>query len=72
MESTDLVVINGQLCNKDVALLIIDKVLPTALAVVAKKVNDGRHKDEVKEAAKTVVEAAISAISLKSLVAPKS
>ncbi|HGW4085449.1 TPA: hypothetical protein ACNIDP_003298 [Klebsiella michiganensis] len=72
MESKDLVVINGQLCSKDVALMIIEKVLPTVLVVVAEKVNDGRHKDGVKEAATTVVEAAISAIILKSLVAPKS
>ncbi|HDK6344431.1 hypothetical protein [Klebsiella quasipneumoniae] len=72
MESKDLVVINGQLYSKDVALLIIDKVLPTVLAVVAEKVRDRRNKDEVVEAATTVVEAAISAISLKSLVAPKS
>lgn len=72
MESKDLVVINGQLCSKDVAMLIIEKVLPTVLVVVAEKVRDSRTKDEVKEAATTVVEAAISAISLKSLVAPKS
>lgn len=26
MESKDLVVINGQLCSKDVAMLIIEKV----------------------------------------------
>ena len=71
MESKDLVVINGQLCSKDVAMLIIEKVLPTVLVVVAEKVRDRRTKDEVK-AATTVVEAAISAISLKSLVAPKS
>ena len=71
MESKDLVVINGQLCSKDVAL-IIEKFLPTVLVVVAEKVRDRRTKDEVKEAATTVVEAAISAISLKSLVAPKS
>ncbi|MBK0546381.1 hypothetical protein GZ027_10030 [Klebsiella pneumoniae] len=71
MESKDLVVING-LCSKDVAMLIIEKVLPTVLVVVAEKVRDRRTKDEVKEAATTVVEAAISAISLKSLVAPKS
>ncbi|MFG0494273.1 hypothetical protein ACF8C5_18875, partial [Raoultella sp. zjy_5] len=61
-----------QLCSKDVALLIIEKVLPTVLVVVAEKVRDRQTKDEVKEAATTVVEAAISAISLKSLVAPKS
>ena len=35
MESKDLVVINGQLCSKDVAMLIIEKVLPTVLVVVA-------------------------------------
>ncbi len=72
MESKDLVVINGQLCSKDVVLLIIEKVLPTVLLVVEEKVKDGRTNDEVKEAATTVVEAAISAISVKSLVAPKS
>ena len=33
MESKDLVVINGQLCSKDVAMLIIEKVLPTVLVV---------------------------------------
>lgn len=71
MESKDLVVINGQLCSKDVALLIIDKVLPTTLEVVAELVKRERSADDVKEAAKTVVDAAISAISLKSLVFPK-
>ncbi|HHS9969147.1 TPA: hypothetical protein ACTW6G_004471 [Raoultella ornithinolytica] len=71
MEFKDLVVINGQLCSKDVALLIIDKVLPTTLEVVAELVKRERSADDVKEAAKTVVDAAISAISLKSLVFPK-
>lgn len=71
MESKDLVVINGQLCSKDVALLIIDKVLPTTLEVVAELVKRERSANDVKEAAKTVVDAAISAISLKSLASPK-
>lgn len=46
MESKNLVVINGQLCSKDVAMLIIEKVLPTVLVVVAEKVRDRRTKDE--------------------------
>lgn len=71
MESKDLVVINGQLCSKDVALLVIDRVLPTVLEVVAEQVAHGRSADDVKKAAATVVDAAISAISLKSLVSPK-
>lgn len=45
MESKDLVVINGQLCSKDVALLIIEKVLPTVLLVVAEKVKDRQITD---------------------------
>ena len=71
MESKELVVINGQLCSKDIAMMLIEKVLPTVLDVVAEKVKCGRSEVEVKNAAETVVNAAVSAISLKSLIAPK-
>lgn len=71
MENKDLVVINGQFCSKDIALLLIEKFLPTVLEVVAEKVKCGRPDAEVKEAAATVVNAATSAISLKSLISPK-
>ena len=38
MVGEDLVVINGQLCSKDVAAMLISKVLPTVLDVIAEKV----------------------------------
>ena len=66
-----LVVINGQLCSKDVAAMLISKVLPTVLEVIAEKVKAGRPDKEVEEAAKTVVHAATEAIILKILVSPK-
>ncbi|WP_338930313.1 hypothetical protein [Escherichia coli] len=71
MVGEDLVVINGQLCSKDVAAMLISKVLPTVLEVIAEKVKAGRPDKEVEEAAKTVVHAATEAIILKSLVSPQ-
>lgn len=70
MVGEDLVVINGQLCSKDVAAMLISKVLPTVLEVIAEKVKAGGPDKEVEEAAKTVVHAATEAIILKSLVSP--
>ncbi|STK92158.1 Uncharacterised protein [Escherichia coli] len=52
MVGEDLVVINGQLCSKDVAAMLISKVLPTVLDVIAEKVKAGRPDKEVEEAAK--------------------
>ncbi|TGC17329.1 hypothetical protein [Escherichia sp. E4385] len=70
MDSNDLVVINGKPCSKDVAVMIIDKVLPTVLEVIAEKVKAGHSAEAAEEAAKTVVRAATEAIILKSLASP--
>lgn len=71
MVNEDLVVINGKLCSKDVATLLISELLPTVLDVIAEKVKAGRPAEEVEKAAKTVVSAATEAIILKSPVCPK-
>ncbi|WP_414162853.1 hypothetical protein ACMGGS_12045 [Superficieibacter sp. BNK-5] len=71
MEEHESVLLNGQLCHKDIAIIVIDKVLPTVLEVVAELTKAGKRSDVVDEAAKTVVNAALGAISLRSLISPK-
>ncbi len=72
MEEQESVLLNGQLCHKGIALIVIEKVLPTVLEVVAELTRAGKSPEVVNEAAKTVVNAALSAISLRSLISPKS
>ena len=72
MEEQESVLLNGQLCHKGIAIMVIDKVLPTVLDVVAELTKAGKSSERVDEAAKTVVNAALGAISLKSLISPKS
>ena len=71
MDQDNLVMFNGQLCDKKLALMVIEKVLPTVLEVCAEAIKDRRSEEEVISAAKTVVNAAVAAISLKSLASPK-
>ncbi|EDT0209338.1 hypothetical protein GOR44_001950 [Salmonella enterica subsp. diarizonae] len=70
MDGQYLAVINGQLCDRSIALMVIDKVLPTVLEVVAAKVKNDAHVD-AERAAKTIVNAALGAINLRSLISPK-
>ncbi|AKR76976.1 MULTISPECIES: hypothetical protein [Edwardsiella] len=72
MKQEDIVIFNGQVCSKGMVITVIDKILPTVLDVVADVVIRGGTLKEAEDAAINVVTAATKAISVKSLVSPKS
>ncbi|ENT8807843.1 hypothetical protein ACNHW8_003507 [Citrobacter freundii] len=72
MNQQDLVIFNGQICSKDVAIAVVDKILPTVLDVVADVIKHGGALEQAETAAINVVTAASKAISVKSLTSPKS
>jgi len=72
IKTEDLIMLNGQLCNKDAANMVIEKLLPTFLEVISEKLKSHCDADEVEKAAKTVINAALESIILRSQVSPRS
>lgn len=71
LKSEDLVMFNGQLCDKEVVALLIREVVPTVCEVVKQKISNRHSAEEVEEAALSCVNAITKAIVVKSLVSPK-
>lgn len=63
----DVVIFNNQQCDRSVAMLVIDKVLPTVLEVVADRLKNGKSQEDAEQAAIAVVNAVIKSISVKAL-----
>ncbi|HDS1113657.1 TPA: hypothetical protein QDZ58_000467 [Pluralibacter gergoviae] len=65
MKKNDVVIFNNQQCDRSIVMLVIDKVLPTVLEVVAEKIKRGDPEEGLSAAATAVVNAAIKSISVK-------
>jgi hypothetical protein len=71
MKSEDLVMFNGQFCDKEMVSQLIREVVPTVCEVVKQKIINRHSDEEVEKAALSCVNAITKAIVVKSLVSPK-
>lgn len=65
MEKNDVVIFNNQQCDRSIVMLVIDKILPTVLEVVAEKIKRDYSEEESAAAATAIVNAVIKSISVK-------